>query len=399
MGLFIGNLTNSESTLKYVNNITLSNHKVWGVTFNFYGTSPIGIRLYDAVGLDWGASHIGYVGADDFIMTNNGDSPFHIRKCVREYDATSKTEKYTFKDTDPTGYAALVANKTGARMIAFPKFYYKRPQVSTFLVSNDPIDGFLPSPMHYKRPVSGGDKVMSDYVYVSEFMYGSGGASQPGTPIGGLTAASCRDVASSFGMRNEDIETRMMINILLMIKYANVTPWLLIGNGANEYQFGVGESSWSMNESDWDCEFDGYQTNLTSMLPIKCMGLIDWYGNRFEFIDNINSNNSGIYVTESKHIEPITTYAELSATGSGWDNTGISVSHSGFYSFENNAAYPYLLTPSNNTNGSLTIDACITIGSLGAAMMGSGFVGYGPFFLYTTPLTEHGVNMGARFIV
>lgn len=93
--------------------------------------------------------------------------------------------KYTFKDTDPSGYASLIASKTGARMIAFPKFYYKRPDPWTFLVSVDPLDGFLPSPMHYKRPTFGADKVMSDYVYVSEFMYGSGGISQPGQPTTG----------------------------------------------------------------------------------------------------------------------------------------------------------------------------------------------------------------------
>jgi len=146
MGLFIGNLSKGETLPEYINNTTLSNHKVWGASFN--GISSAGTRLYDAIDLRWTVSCIAAPGIDDFTMCNNGDSPFHIRKCVRQYDTTTKVETYTFKDTDPTGYATLVANKTGARMIAFPKFYYKRPDEWTFLVSNDPIDGFSPSPMH-----------------------------------------------------------------------------------------------------------------------------------------------------------------------------------------------------------------------------------------------------------
>ena len=147
----------------------------------FDGTNITGTRLYDASGLIWTPSCTAGAGLDDFILTNGGNSPFHIRKCIRQYDSTTKTETYTFKDTDQTTYATLLANKTGARMVAFPKFYYKRPDPWTFLVSVDPLDGFLPSPMHYKRPSVGADKVLVDYVYVSEFMY-NGNASQPGTP-------------------------------------------------------------------------------------------------------------------------------------------------------------------------------------------------------------------------
>ena len=236
MGLFIGNITKGNTILDYISNTTLSGHKVWGVTFN--GTSTAGIRLYDAIGLKWTVSSAAAAGIDDFTLTNNGNSPFHIRKCVRQYDTTTKTSTYTFKDTDPTGYASLIASKTGDRMIAFPKFYYKRPDEWTFLVSNDPIDGFLPSPMHFKRPALGMDKVMSDYVYVCEFNY-SGVPSQPGTPTVNLTIKQFRDIATSNGMRLEDIETRMMVGMLSAIKYASFNSRSAVGttaySEANQY--------------------------------------------------------------------------------------------------------------------------------------------------------------------
>lgn len=329
----------------YVGNSILSGHKVWGVTFD--GTNVTGTRLYDASGLIWTPSSTAGAGLDDFIAVNDGNSPFHIRKCIMQYDSTTKTTTYTFKDTDPTTYATLLTNKTGARMVAFPKFYYKRPDLWTFLVSNDPIDGFLPSPMHYKRPSVGVDKVLSDYVYVSEFMY-NGNASQPGTPTGNLTVDQHRVKAASFGMRVMDIETKMMINILCAIKYNTLNAQYAIGNGVS--------NSTGQAESDWaNCEFDGYKASKTDYTGIKMMGLIDWFGNGWTMVDNAFTTSNYIYINDSKIID----YNDVYNTAAGWTKTNISVNagNATFNSLSNDPSYPFILAPAGTDSAGITGDA------------------------------------------
>lgn len=71
-GLFIGNLGRGQTAPTYINSATLSGHKVWGVTFD--GTSSAGVRLYDAIGLNWTVSSAATAGIDDFTLCNNGDA-------------------------------------------------------------------------------------------------------------------------------------------------------------------------------------------------------------------------------------------------------------------------------------------------------------------------------------
>lgn len=176
-------------------------------------------------------------------------------------------------------------------MIAFPKFYYKRPDEWTFLVSNDPIDGFYPSPMHYKRLTVGGDKVLSDYVYVSEFKYGIQ-ISQPSDCIIGRPVSDYRSIAKTNGMRLIDIETRMMVNILAIIKYANLDTQNVIGIGLN----------------DPHAKKIGITVNLMVIVSldsghIKVMGLMDWYGIILEFTGNAMINQYRLYINDSKDVD------------------------------------------------------------------------------------------------
>lgn len=255
--------------------------------------------------------------------------------------------------------------------------------------------------MHFKRPALGMDKVMSDYIYVCEFNY-SGVPSQPGTPTGNLTIKQFRDIATSNGMRLEDIETRMMVGMLSTIKYASFNSRSAVGT--TEYS--------EANQYDWaNCEFDGYKDTITNTTSIKVMGLIDWYGKVWEVLANAVTTDNTLYINECKDIDDFPAVANLATTG--WVNTGnvIPAVASGCYfsRFHNNPTYPYLLTPSD-TNGSIDgiIGDAMWLGSYYQCVITGGRCGgsygtnyrVGSFtFESIESTTIPGGSAGARFIV
>ena len=170
MGLFIGDIDKSWLPTD-ITSAMLSSHKIYGVSFD--GSSHVGIRLYDSVGLRWTPSSEAAAGIDDF----KNLAPFNVKKCVTQYNSSTGKREVLAYEGD-TNYATLIANKTGDRMVEFPKFYYKRPNRWTWLVSPDYVQGFLPSPMHFRNGT------MHDVVRVSEYMLSTSGStviSQPGT--------------------------------------------------------------------------------------------------------------------------------------------------------------------------------------------------------------------------
>ena len=204
MGLFIGNIKNTEdagftlenSTLEkdrsYENEYNLKKKrraKIWGVVFDPSGKELWGKRIYDAKNLNFYPSiGVPIVNSSD---TNN------IRDLISLGIYSGTTKKFTDTNGDTYSYTTLleygvlgvddfmaetgsdglpescpfhivssnVSHKTSNQRlyIKFPKFYYCRPQKWEFLVSDKYLPGFLPSPMHYK------DGHMYNYAYVSKY--------------------------------------------------------------------------------------------------------------------------------------------------------------------------------------------------------------------------------------
>ena len=199
-------------------------------------------------------------------------------------------------------------------------------------------------------------------------------------------------------MRLEDIECRMMINILSIIKYFNLNSLNTIGTGIN--------NSIDAVQNDWNnCEFDGYQTTMNTNASIKIMGLIDWYGNVWESVDNAMAYQNYLYINDSKGIVDFPSITD--AATKGWINTGNVIPESSgsyFSKFHNNLNFPYLLTPST-----LGGDTKSPIGDSvwGSSTQNSVIVGgvnsynaCGLFSFYSNCIITYDANwLGARYIV
>ena len=183
-------------------------------------------------------------------------------------------------------YDTLIANKTGDRMVEFPKFYYKRPNKWTWLVSPDYVEGFLPSPMYYRNGV------MHDTVRVSEYMLSTSGStviSQPGTtPRVSTTIADFRTMLRAKGQYVIDMSSYSMIVILAIIKYADINSRL--ASGAGIY------SGTAKAMGDSILGLDEYRTSLTDNLNVRCMGIEDLWGNPWNYLDGIFVYNGNIYI-------------------------------------------------------------------------------------------------------
>ena len=71
---------------------------------------------------------------------------FNVKKCITDYDASEAGKRKILAYEGDANYDSLKTDNTGDRMIEFPLGYYYRPDLWTFIVSPDPIDGFKPSP-------------------------------------------------------------------------------------------------------------------------------------------------------------------------------------------------------------------------------------------------------------
>lgn len=378
------------------NEVNYNGYKIYGVTFN--GESSEGTRLYNAEGLRFTPSSNIEEGIDDFYAIE--DSPFHTRKCIRVI--IDGLVSYIFEDTDPEKYNELKKNRIGVRMVAFPKFYYKRRKW-IFLVSSEKVPGFEISPMHCKRETINGPLVEYDYVYVSEFMYNSNGdISQPGYfPMTNIPMITFRQLAWYNGMYVEDLSTRMMITILAIIKYANLNVQSVIGNGRSE-----GDNLARQYDGIKGHDGYGYGTSKTDNSNIKVMDLADFYGNAWEFIEGCYTYKNKVYLNND--IKTIKAYPNKNDYEQlGWKSTDISIPNgrnTDFSSITYDINYPYVLAPSE-PNGKVNpfgdkffhySGTCCLLAFGGCSWAGSS----AGLFCWDSDnrISFANVNMGARFI-
>ena len=298
----VGNITDSTIANNVMAQMATGSKKVYGVQFASDGTA---VRTYDAKGLIFEPSSTTVSGQDDFINADNGKSPFHIRECLSQYNSSTGKQEIIAYEGD-TGYATKRANSAYNVMIEFPKFYYSRPAQYEWIVSSYPHEGFLPSPMHYRNGV------MHDYVYVAKYMSNSSYMSRPGQTIvtnptwnnndgTGYTIANFRTNFRSKGMYNIDYAVVCSINILMLVKYASLNIQNVIGYGWT----GTNQKA-STGGADGVKGKDGYTaSDKMSTGQIVAMGIEDYWGNIWKFVDGVFQNGGAVYINTD--IENITT--------------------------------------------------------------------------------------------
>ena len=321
MGLFVGDIDKSWLPTD-ITSAMLSSSKIYGVTFD--GSSHVGIRLYDSIGLRWTPSSEAAAGIDDF----KDLAPFNVKKCVTQYNSSTGKREVLAYEGD-TNYATLIANKTGDRMVEFPKFYYKRPNKWTWLVSPDYVQGFLPSPMHFRNGT------MHDVVRVSEYMLSTSGStviSQPGSnPRVSTPIADFRTILRAKGQYVIDRSSYDMIAILAIIKYGDLNAELVNGSGHVS-----GNNTITLNDSIKG--LDGYRTSLTDNLNIRVMGIEDFYGNAWTFIDGVFQYAGNVYVNND--IENIEAFPDMTNyVQKGWTKLDTTIPQGVSNKYFNNIAF------------------------------------------------------------
>lgn len=286
----IGNISDSP----IVNNATkmfTGSKRIYGVSFD---ESGIPTRLYDAVGLVFEPSSTTIAGQDDFINTDRGKSPFHIRECLTQYNSeTGKQEVLCYEGE--SGYASYRDNENYNVMIEFPRFWYKRPSKYEWEVSAYPIQGFSPSPLHYRNGI------MHDYAYVSKYMMNSAFMSRPGqVGVVGSTRDNVRNGFKNLGMYCMDYAGWCAINILMLVKYGTLNIQNLVG-------YGWSNTSAKANTGGADGVLgkDGYAAeDKMSNGQIVAMGIEDYWGNCWKWAEGCFRVGNIMYV--NTNIEDIT---------------------------------------------------------------------------------------------
>lgn len=280
MPVFIGNIHGIDtSTLETtIQNYTLGlsgKHPIYGVQY-VIGRSD-GVREYTAQNMIWEPSSATYKGRDDFADL----APFNIKECITVYNSSTNGRDVVAYKGDSNWDEAVTQYKDDPNadmMIEFPKFYYKRPQRYEWLISPDPVDGFMPSPMHYRNGV------MHDTVRISKYPL-SGYRSWTGLTFSTSTIwKTNNDNLRKKGQYEWDYAAWMSIVMLMMVKYNNMDLEACLGSFASPV-CGANDSIQGL---------DGHVSTNTLMgieFPLKWCHLGGVYHNNTDVFINTNIEN------------------------------------------------------------------------------------------------------------
>ena len=309
MGLCIGNFPDS---ILPDDVLTALDEQVpmYGVKFT-KGTSA-GLRTYAAAGMTWQPSTNTTAGVDDF----KDVAPFKVRECCRVWDSTNNKATYYYKDDYSDSDWATIRKGTHATikgdiMIEIPKFWYRRPSKYEFIVAPKYKKGFTLAPA-FNRP-SG----IIDQIRIFKYNMGSGFISRSG--VAAYTNINMNTIRAGYrakGLYMLDHSVYYSLLILMLVKYANMDSQATVG-----YGYGSGNTVYPSGNADNVKGLDGSATSLTSNEAVLTLGIENFYGNYWKFIDGINTYGGYVYITDVEKVskEPtstsdLSTYTKLSTT-------------------------------------------------------------------------------------
>ena len=361
MGLCIGNFPDS---ILPDDVLTALDEQVpmYGVKFT-KGTSA-GLRTYAAAGMTWQPSTNTTAGVDDF----KNVAPFKVRECCRVWDSANNKATYYYKDDYSDSDWATIRKGTHATikgdiMIEIPKFWYRRPSKYEFIVAPKYKKGFTLAPA-FNRP-SG----IIDQIRIFKYNMGSGFISRSGAAA--YTKINMNTIRAGYrakGLYMLDHSVYYSLLILMMVKYANMDSQATVG-----YGYGSGKTLYPSGNADNVKGLDGSATSLTASEAVLTLGIENFYGNYWKFIDGMNTYGGYVYITDVEKVskEPtstsdLSTYTKLSTTYP--TNMGNSVIADISY----DSAAPHLMyaTAIGTSNG--CNDAAWSTGNLNLVVVGGG---------------------------
>ena len=328
MSFVIGNVSDSNIPSSVYSAINSNKAKVYGVKFSGNPGDFAGERLYDAKDIKWTPSTYTTAGVDGFANL----APFNVKQCITRYNPTTgKREFVAYKGED--GYDDALKEDNTDVLIEFPKFYYKRPSNYEWLVSDQYISGFSPSPMHYRNGV------MHDYVRISKYEINTAYRSIPGSRAansdnGNITLQNYRDGLRARGMYALDYAAYCSLQILMLVKYANLDISATVGLG----NYGISASqtaALTTGSGDSLATMDGGDTAASGKAVVS-LGIENLWGNAWKKVEGIVKGTDGYFYINTD-IENITGWPSTDLTG--WTKIPNAIMSSGNLEFLNDIAY------------------------------------------------------------
>lgn len=371
--IYFGKITANE--LQYISGYTQLGQNVYGVAFNDYedfidgGTSTLtsfeGRRFGLAKGFEFEPSTTTYAGKDDF-KTNN-IAPFCPIECVTQYNSTTGKQEVVAYETD-SNWNSVKNDTSYNRMVAFPKFYYRRNSEYQFAISPTKVTGCdTPSPMHYRNGK------FYDYVYISKYHLNSNYMSVSGSEFVASTVLSTlRTNTRANGMYLMDYPAAMSLAMLMFIKYANLNVQSVIGLGLSAKS--------TVGGADAVLSKDGRVADeATDTGSTVVFGLEDYWGNAGTLIDGFFRNSSDTFYINTD-IENITDDPDTS-TFTGYTSISNTASTSSGYcqKLVYDSTYPYMMFPTTiiGSHAKSTSDYYTYYGSVSRCCMIGGYYNQG----------------------
>ena len=313
---------------------------MYGVLFE--PNSTVGTRTYDAAGLTWNRSSNTVEGIDNF----KNIAPFKTRECCRIWDDTQKKATYVYKDdyTDTeweTIRKGTHASITGDIMIEVNEFWYRRVQREDkkfeIIVAPKYKAGFKPDPWHYVNGKHYDKRYISKYKLSGNFNSLSGQ-----TPRTSTTLNTARTALQAKGMNELTFQAQYSLVMLMLVKYATTDVQAIVANGNSaNLQTGSADSVKGM---------DGSATAVTENESALALGIEDFWGSAWSFIDGAVGYAGKVYFKDVDTIQTDPTVEDLTSwtpTTSTYPNGGKNTL---ITAIANDADYDWLFMPSSDTN-------------------------------------------------
>ena len=342
MGLLIGNVDTSfiPDSVKTALDETVP---MYGVLFE--PNSTMGTRTYDAAGLTWNRSSNTVEGIDNF----KNIAPFKTRECCRIWDDTQKKATYVYKDDYTETEWETIRKGTHASikgdiMIEVNEFWYRRVQREDkkfeIIVAPKYKAGFKPDPWHYVNGKHYEKRYISKYKLSGDFKSLSGQTPRTSTALN-----TARTSLKAKGMNELTFQAQYSLVMLMLVKYATTDVQAVVA-----YGYGSGRRAWPTGGADSVKGLDGSATAVTANENSLSLGIEDFWGNVWSYIDGAVCYAGKTYFKDVDTIQTDPTVNDLTswtATTStypnGGDNTLITA-------IANDADYDWLFTPSADTN-------------------------------------------------
>lgn len=261
-----------------------STPNIYGVKYN--GKDSKGIRTYSAKNMRFQPSTNNFCGIDDFADV----PPFNVKECLTYY-SEGKRKVYAYKDTSKY-YADARASGQYDVMIEFPLFYYKRPSKWEWQISAEPLDGFLPSPMHNRN------NKIHDVARVSKYCVNSNYMSLPNQVqlVNTEISTFCTNLRAR-GLYVLDYNSVCAIQMLGAVKYGCLDSQKTVGRG---WLATTNTAKKNTGACDNVLGLDGSPTGLNTNEQVVAFGIEDLWGNIWKYIDGIirysGTNGGQIYL-------------------------------------------------------------------------------------------------------